>query len=140
LLYTKENIDHILQDTALLHKIFDEALSIIKKEPSLIRLQGSTKIFGDIHGQYDDLMDFFHLFGYPVADIGDINKYQYVFLGDFVDRGEHSLEVIITLLSLKCKYPKRIHLLRGNHEDQDVNTYYGFKEECEKRIKKGNSV
>ena len=65
------------------------------------------KIFGDIHGQFSDLMRFFDLWGTP-SDIltdGDIDSFDYLFLGDYVDRGNNSLETILLLIALKVKYP-----------------------------------
>lgn len=87
------------------------------------------KIFGDIHGQYADLMRFFDIFGAPTTD-----DHQYLFLGDYVDRGNQSLETVCLLLALKVAYPHRIHLLRGNHEDAPVNRLFGFAQECFVRL------
>ncbi len=56
-------------------------------------------------------------FGSPDHLIGDIEENNYVFLGDIVDRGKHSLEVLCLLLALKVQYPQRVFLVRGNHED-----------------------
>jgi hypothetical protein len=55
-------------------------------------------------------------------------------LGNYVDKGQYSLEVICLLMALKLKYPKQIMLLRGNHEDKHVNRYLGFGDECSKRL------
>lgn len=78
-------------------------------------------------------MRFFDIWGAP-SEAGDIHGFDYVFLGNYVDRGAYSLETICLLMALKLKYPKQIFLLRGNHEDRNVNRYLGFGEECARRL------
>lgn len=85
-------------------------------------------VLGDIHGQYTDLMRWFRMGGMP-SD-GDDRDWSYLFLGDYIDRGPQSLEVIALLFAYKVKYPERIWLLRGNHECVAVNWEYGFYEDC----------
>ncbi|CAD8147747.1 unnamed protein product [Paramecium octaurelia] len=114
----------------------DQAEAIIKEQPILLKCNAPIKIFGDIYGQYSDLMKFFDLWGSPFLDgkDGDIEAFDYIFLGNFVDRGSHSLETICLLLALKVRYPDSIHLIRGNHEDEQVNSQFGFLEECARRL------
>lgn len=105
----------------------------------LVEISSPVKIFGDIHGQYSDLMRFFDLWGAPynAEEPGSIDvedNFNYVFLGDYVDRGIHSLETICLLLALKVKFPTKVVLLRGNHEDKWINQSFGFFEECEQRL------
>lgn len=92
-----------------------------------------TKIFGNLFGGYFDLMRFFDIWGMP-AEEGDISGFDYLFLGNYVDRGNFSLETIFLLFVLKLKYPKQIYLLRGNHEDRNVNRFLGFGQECSIRL------
>ena len=115
-------------------ELVTECINILAVQPIVIRdIKPPVKVFGSIFGNYADLMRFFDIWKAP-TDSGDIHGFDYVFLGNYVDRGAYSLEVICLLMSLKLKYPKQIFLLRGNHEDRNVNRYLGFGEECAKRL------
>ncbi len=92
----------------------------------LLELEAPLNICGDIHGQYYDLIRLFEYGGYPP-------KSNYLFLGDYVDRGKQNLESICLLLSYKIKYPENFFILRGNHESDSINRIYGFYEECKRR-------
>ena len=83
------------------------AEEIIISQPMILQAKPPLKIFGDIHGQFSDLMSFFALYGAPHENgkKKDIENFDYIFLGDFVDRGNHSIETICLLLALKCIYP-----------------------------------
>jgi len=113
-----------------------ECLEVVKTQPTVLRIKLPVKVFGDFHGQYQDLMRFFDLWRGPIeaAQGGDIESYDYLFLGDYIDRGSNSLEIICLLMALKIKFPNQIHLLRGNHEDIAINQAFGFAEECAGRL------
>lgn len=111
----------------------DAAERIFSDEPAVLRLKAPIKIFGDLHGQFGDLMRLFEEYGTP-STAGDITYIDYLFLGDYVDRGAHSLETICLLLALKIEFPKSVHLIRGNHEAADINALFGFRLECLERL------
>ncbi|KAL0437086.1 UNVERIFIED_CONTAM: Serine/threonine-protein phosphatase BSL3 [Sesamum radiatum] len=111
----------------------DSAERIFASEPSVLQLKAPIKIFGDLHGQFGDLMRLFDEYGAP-STAGDIAYIDYLFLGDYVDRGQHSLETITLLLALKVEHPHQIHLIRGNHEAADINALFGFRIECIERM------
>ncbi|KAK4785420.1 hypothetical protein SAY86_002109 [Trapa natans] len=111
----------------------DSAERIFSSESSVLQLKAPIKIFGDLHGQFGDLMRLFDEYGAP-STAGDIAYIDYLFLGDYVDRGQHSLETISLLLALKVEHPLNVHLIRGNHEAADINALFGFRIECIERM------
>ncbi|KAI9599003.1 Metallo-dependent phosphatase-like protein [Syncephalis fuscata] len=102
------------------------AREVLLSQPSLIELSAPVKIVGDIHGQFHDLLRLFEMCGYPPGS-------NFLFLGDYVDRGKQSLETILLLLCYKIKHPENFFLLRGNHECANVTRVYGFYDECKRR-------
>ena len=83
-------------------------------QPMLIELKPPVKVMGDVRGQYLDLIHFFELCGFPPAS-------NYLFLGDYIDRGKQNLETFLLLLCYKIKYPENFFLLRGKYECASVS-------------------
>ncbi|KAF2755159.1 serine/threonine protein phosphatase [Pseudovirgaria hyperparasitica] len=102
------------------------AREMFLSQPALLELDAPVKIVGDVHGQYTDLIRMFEMCGFPPSS-------NYLFLGDYVDRGKQSLETILLLLCYKLKFPENFFLLRGNHECANVTRVYGFYDECKRR-------
>jgi len=109
---------------------------ILAEEEMIIpKVVEPIKVFGSLHGQLCDLLSWFK-WHKPPSDgpKGDLQYVNYVFLGDYTDRGGYGLEVISILFSLKVLFPHRVCLLRGHHENRHVNYHLGFRQECERRL------
>ncbi|KAK3341078.1 Metallo-dependent phosphatase-like protein [Lasiosphaeria hispida] len=106
--------------------ICHRAREVFLSQPALLELDAPVKIVGDVHGQYTDLIRMFEMCGFPPNS-------NFLFLGDYVDRGKQSLETILLLLCYKLKFPENFFLLRGNHECANVTRVYGFYDECKRR-------
>ena len=106
--------------------LISKAKTLINSQPIFLELESPITVCGDIHGQYPDLLKLFELGGFPPNT-------NYIFLGDYVDRGKQSLECICLLLAYKIKYEENFFLLRGNHECGSINRIYGFFDECKRR-------
>ena len=110
------------------------ATKYFSSEEPFLKLYGTTYVFGDIHGNYNDLVRFSDIFGMPLSL--KLLEGNFLFLGDYVDRGKNGIETVLYLFAFKVLYPKRIFLLRGNHEAAQVNgalSIYGdtaFKNQC----------
>lgn len=116
----------------LILKLLDETLTILKTLCLVYELKSDIYIVGDLHGNIRDLIRILRQINFFDSEA------RILFLGDYVDRGDFSLEVITLLFSLICQYPNRIYLLRGNHEFSNVNDTYGFKEQLHNLYKNDN--
>ncbi|PAV88930.1 hypothetical protein WR25_24376 [Diploscapter pachys] len=109
-------------------KLCSAAGAVFQAQPPLIEVEPPVVVCGDIHGQYSDLMRIFDKNELPPAS-------NYLFLGDYIDRGRQNLETICLMFCFKVKYPFNFIMLRGNHECPAINRVYGFYEECNRRYK-----
>ena len=101
----------------------EKAKELFIEESNVQSIDAPITICGDIHGQFDDLTELFN-------KGGKCPETNYLFMGDFVDRGFNSVETFLLLLALKVRYPDRITLIRGNHETRQITQVYGFYDEC----------
>ena len=101
----------------------EKAKELFIEESNVQIIDAPITICGDIHGQFDDLTELF-------TKGGKCPDTNYLFMGDFVDRGFNSVETFLLLLALKVRYPDRITLIRGNHETRQITQVYGFYDEC----------
>ncbi|EDO18915.1 hypothetical protein Kpol_1023p86 [Vanderwaltozyma polyspora DSM 70294] len=124
--YAAKRTKYVCLKNSEIAQICQQAREIFLSQPPLLELSPPVKIVGDVHGQYGDLLRLFTKCGFPPAA-------NYLFLGDYVDRGKQSLETILLLLCYKIKYPENFFLLRGNHECANVTRVYGFYDECKRR-------
>ncbi|CAF1034307.1 unnamed protein product, partial [Adineta ricciae] len=101
----------------------ERAKDILSKESNVQEVHCPVTVCGDVHGQFHDLMELFKIGG----NAPDTN---YLFMGDYVDRGYYSVETVTLLVALKVRYKDRITILRGNHESRQITQVYGFYDEC----------
>eukprot|EP01017_Pseudomicrothorax_dubius_P035535 TRINITY_DN4990_c0_g1_i1.p1 TRINITY_DN4990_c0_g1~~TRINITY_DN4990_c0_g1_i1.p1 ORF type:complete len:491 (-),score=141.73 TRINITY_DN4990_c0_g1_i1:204-1676(-) len=119
--------DHLSKEGRLskvdLIRLINDAVKIFRSEGNVVQLQDPLTVVGDIHGQYYDLV--------KIMEIGgNADTTKYLFLGDFVDRGSFSIEVLILLFALKTNYVDTMYFLRGNHECRQMTTFFNFRTEC----------
>ncbi|XP_018321657.1 serine/threonine-protein phosphatase alpha-2 isoform-like isoform X1 [Agrilus planipennis] len=107
-------------------KLCHKVRPLFLTQPVLLELEAPLKVCGDIHGQFQDLLRIFEFGGFPPQS-------NYLFLGDYVDRGRQSIETICLLFAYKIKYPENFFMLRGNHECESISRIYGFYDECKRR-------
>jgi len=119
--------DHLLKEGRLeidtAEMLIERCAALFKEEPNMLELRYPLTVCGDVHGQFFDLIRLFEVGGDP-------KDTQYLFLGDYVDRGCFSTEVVFYLYALKITYPKTFFMLRGNHECRQLTSFFNFKDEC----------
>ena len=128
-------LSKLLQGTPLtemeVKSLTELARERLLQESNVQPVQAPVTICGDIHGQWHDLIELFRIGG----SAPDTN---YLFMGDYVDRGYYSVETVSLLVCLKVRYPDRVHILRGNHESRQITQVYGFYDECVRKYGSAN--
>jgi serine/threonine-protein phosphatase 2A catalytic subunit len=94
-------------------ELCESAKGTLRDEQNVVPIPAPVTVVGDIHGQYHDLIELFLLGG----RVPDTN---YIFLGDYVDRGYYSVETVTLVVCLKCRWFDRVTILRGNHESRQI--------------------
>ena len=110
----------------LLIPLLTKLMEVLYTEDNVLELSSPVTICGDIHGQLCDLFELFE----AATGVDNISHEQFLFMGDYVDRGRFSVATFAYLAALKIKHPSRLFMLRGNHECRQVNQMYGFYLEC----------
>lgn len=115
-----------------LKKLCELVKNILLEESNVQPVSAPVTVCGDIHGQFFDLLELFRTGG-------EIPTTNYIFMGDFVDRGYHSLETFTYFMLLKARWPNKITLLRGNHESRQITQVYGFYDEVQQKYGNANA-
>nr|AAK52678.1 serine/threonine phosphatase Pph21p [Yarrowia lipolytica] len=113
------------------NELCNMAKGVLQKEENVQPVHAPVTICGDVHGQFHDLMELFKIGG-PCPDTN------YLFMGDYVDRGYYSVETVSYLVAMKVRYPNRLTILRGNHESRQITQVYGFYDECLRKYGNAN--
>ncbi|MBA0685455.1 hypothetical protein Goari_013113, partial [Gossypium aridum] len=128
-------IEHLMQckplSVAEVKTLCEQARAILVEEWNVQPVKCPVTVCGDIHGQFHDLVELFRIGGHAP----DTN---YLFMGDYVDRGYYSVETVTLLVALKVRYRDRITILRGNHESRQITQVYGFYDECLRKYGNAN--
>ncbi|UVC49799.1 Serine/threonine-protein phosphatase PP2A catalytic subunit [Theileria orientalis] len=111
-------------------KLCEKAKEILIDESNILMIKTPITVVGDIHGQLYDLKELFRI-------AGSAPNTNFLFLGDYVDRGYYSVESVTLIVSLKVRYRDRVFIIRGNHECRQITQVYGFYDECLRKY--GNS-
>mmetsp|Transcript_13514 Transcript_13514/g.25412 ORF Transcript_13514/g.25412 Transcript_13514/m.25412 type:complete len:490 (-) Transcript_13514:1478-2947(-) len=103
-------------------EIIAKATEIFRREQNMLSIPEPVVVVGDIHGQFFDLLKLLEIGGSPESN-------NYLFLGDYVDRGCFSVECLILLYALKINFPTSFMMIRGNHECRQLTSFFNFRSE-----------
>jgi serine/threonine-protein phosphatase 2B catalytic subunit len=121
-------LDHLKHEGKLVNdsllNLIGSATELMTHEPNVVRIDSPVTVVGDLHGQFFDLAHIMEIAG------GSPPERSFLFLGDYVDRGNWSVEILTYLYAIKLRFPKHVILLRGNHESRDMNMFFNFRQEC----------
>jgi serine/threonine-protein phosphatase 2B catalytic subunit len=101
-------------------RLLQLTIDMLKKDPNLVHIEEPICVVGDIHGQYYDLLNM-------ISKVGEPGTLNYLFLGDYVDRGILGIEVCLLLFAIKLSQPKNLAMLRGNHESRNMTEAFTFR-------------
>ena len=124
--YSQLQEGRILPESEL-KELCSKVKEILIEESNIITISPPVIICGDLHGQFYDLLELFKKSGGPPPE------QKFIFLGDYIDRGSNSVETIELLICLKCLYPDKTVLIRGNHESRNISFIYGFYDEINRK-------
>jgi hypothetical protein len=110
----------------LVQQILDHLIDILLTESNIVTVQSPVIICGDIHGQYEDLLKLFRISLQDFGSSSTVRDHNWIFMGDYIDRGRFSLNTFLLLAIHKLENPKHFFLLRGNHESRQTTLSYGF--------------
>uniref|UniRef100_A0A7S0TKF2 Serine/threonine-protein phosphatase n=1 Tax=Hemiselmis andersenii TaxID=464988 RepID=A0A7S0TKF2_HEMAN len=112
-------------------RLCERTKEILQADQNVPNVAAPVTVVGDIHGQFYDLLELFRIGG-------DAPETNYLFMGDYVDRGYYSVECVTLVVLLKLRYPHRVTILRGNHESRQITQVYGFYDECVRKYGSAN--
>ena len=115
----KRNLHLPIYKKVILEELAHKVKDLFSEEPNILEIDHDVTIVGDLHGHLFDLLRILYRFGFPPYT-------NYLFLGDLIDRGECSLEVVVIIFTLKYLFPGKVHIIRGNHEFVQISSSSTF--------------
>lgn len=120
-----------LLDESTIKSLCEKCKEVLINEANITNINCPVTVCGDVHGQFHDVLELFRIGG-------DVPKVNFLFMGDYVDRGFYSIETVTLLVALKLRFPQKITILRGNHESRQITQVYGFYDECLRKYGNAN--